>query len=111
MNTYFKKIHPLWIICIFIRLLLVYLPFIRKLSNISKYIILFMGLGFLYKSIFGSNNEFQVKKVFWHKVRFVHAILFISAAFYFENKKLSSFLLFSSVIFSLIYRFFKGHFK
>tara|TARA_B100001989_G_C24202244_1_gene298948 strand:+ start:152 stop:364 length:213 start_codon:yes stop_codon:yes gene_type:complete len=70
-----------------------------------------MGLGFLYKSIFGSNNEFQVKKVFWHKVRFVHAILFISAAFYFENKKLSSFLLFSSVIFSLIYRFFKGHFK
>ena len=63
MKNYFPKIHPLWFVCIFIRLLIVSFPFVRKLSNIGKYIILFMGLGFLYKSIFGSNNEFQVEKV------------------------------------------------
>ena len=111
MNKYFKKIHPLWFICIFIRILLVFIPFINRISNISKYIILIMGLGFLYKSILGSNNEFQIKKVFWHNVRIVHAILFILAYVYFKNKKLSSILLLSSVLFSITYRYFKGHFK
>ena len=70
-----------------------------------------MGLGFLYKSVFGSNNEIQVKKVFWHNVRIVHGILFMLAAIYFANKKLSSILLLSSVLFSIIYRYFNGHFK
>ncbi len=111
MNNYFPKIHPLWFVCIFVRLLIAFIPFTDKLSTIGKYIILFVGLGFLYKSIFGSNNEFQVKKVFWHKARIIHAILFISASFYFKNKKISCFFLLSSVLFSIIYRFFLGHFK
>ena len=111
MKKYFPKIHPLWFVCIFVRLLIAFLPFVDKLSNISKYVILLMGLGFLYKSIFGSNNEFQAKKVFWHNVRIVHAILFICASIYFKNKKLISFLLLSSILFSIIYRFLNGHFK
>ena len=109
MKNYLHKIHPFWFVCIFVRLLIAFLPFSDKLSTIGKYIILFMGLGFLYKSIFGSNNEFQVKKVFWHKTRIIHAILFISASFFFKNKKISSFFLLSSVLFSIIYRFFLGH--
>ena len=111
MKKYFPKIHPLWFFCIFVRIIIVFLPFINSISNISKYIILLMGLGFLYKSVFGSNDEIQVKKVFWHNVRIVHGILFILAAFYFTNKKLSSILLLSSVLFSIIYRYFNGHFK
>ncbi len=111
MKKYFPKIHPLWFFCIFVRIIIVFLPFINSISNISKYIILLMGLGFLYKSVFGSNHEIQVKKVFWHNVRIVHGILFILAAFYFTNKKLSSILLLSSVVFSIIYRYFNGHFK
>ena len=68
------KIHPLWYICITLRLIISVIPLvynyfvkngknsykINKLAVLNKYIILLMGLGFLYKSIFGSNNEKQI---------------------------------------------------
>ena len=118
-------IHPLWYICIFIRLIISLLPLIYnylsentdkklvidKISLITKYIILIIGIGFLYKAIFGSNNEIQVKKVFWHETRIVHSLLFITAGLYFNNYKLSGFLLFTSILFSIIYRFRSQHFK
>ena len=113
-------IHPLWYICIFIRLIISVLPLIynhlsqktnKKYSLINKYIILIVGFGFLYKSIFGSNNETQIRKIFWHQTRIVHSILFITAGLYFNNYKLSSSLLFASVLFSIIYRFLSGHFE
>ena len=118
-------IHPVWYICIFIRLIIALLPLVYyyvskktnkdaaldKISLINKYIILIMGLGFLYKAIFGSNNESQVRKIFWHQTRIVHAILFITAGLYFDNYKLSSSLLFISILFSIVYRFLSGHFK
>ena len=119
------KIHILWYICLILRLFISLLPLIYKyflerknknniiykISLINKYILLFIGLGFLYKSIFGSNDEIQFEKVFWHKTRMVHSLLFIIAAINFQNYKLSSFLLFSDVLFSIIYRFLSGHFK
>ena len=118
-------IHPLWYICILVRVIIALLPLIyyylsRKnnkysliynISLVNKYIILTMGLGFLYKAIFGSNNESQVRKIFWHETRIIHAVLFITAGLYFDNYKFSSALLFVSVLFSLVYRFSSGHFK
>jgi hypothetical protein len=71
---------------------------------------LLMGLGFLIKSIFGSNNEKQIEKVFWHNTRIIHAIIYIYAAIIFVNYKMSSSLLFIDVLFSIIYRFNSGHF-
>ena len=118
-------IHPLWYICIFIRLIISVLPLIYKhlsettnkntaidnISLINKYILLIVGLGFLYKAIFGSNNETQIRKIFWHQTRIIHSILFIAAGLYFNNYKLSSALLFASVLFSIAYRFLSGHFE
>jgi len=119
------KIHPLWYICIFVRLIISSLPLIynhlsettnkntsiNKIALINKYIIFIIGLGFLYKSIFGSNNEIQFRKVFWHQTRIIHSILFITAGIYFNNYKLSASLLFISVLFSIIYRILSRHFK
>ena len=124
-KSLFIKIHPFWYICITLRLIISVVPLvynyfvknsknsykINKLAVLNKYIILLMGLGFLYKSIFGSNNEIQVKKVFWHDARIFHSILYLIAAFNFHNYKLSSFLLFSDVLFSIFYRFLSGHFN
>ena len=125
MQTSKIGIHPLWYICIFIRLIISVLPLIYKhlskttnkntvienISLINKYIILIVGFGFLYKALFGSNNETQIRKIFWHQTRIVHSILFITAGVYFNNYKLSSALLFVSVLFSIIYRFLSGHFE
>lgn len=118
-------IHPLWYICISVRVVIALLPvvyyylskknnkypLINNISLVNKYIILTMGLGFLFKAIFGSNNEIQVRKIFWHETRIIHAVLFITAGLYFDNYKFSSALLFVSVFFSLVYRFSSGHFK
>ena len=48
-----------------------------------------MGLGFLYKSFTGTNNETQIKEVFWHETRIIHAILFILGSYTYNNYKLS----------------------
>lgn len=119
------KIHLLWYVCLTVRLFIALIPiiynYIKKIINknniihklypINKYIILLIGLGFLYKSLFGSNNEVQLNKVFWHKTRIIHSLFYIFSAISYNNYKLSSFLLISDIIFSVIYRFFSGHFK
>lgn len=115
------EVHPLWYICITVRsiiaiLPLVYLHFsnnkvVNTIANINKYILLFIGLGFLHKSIYGSNNEVQINKVFWHKTRIVHAALYLLAFFNYDDYKLTSLILFIDVIFSIGYRFINGHFS
>jgi len=104
-------IHPLWFICIFTRLSLAYIVY--NYGNIHQYInssltgiILLMGLGFIYKGYYGSNNETQIARVFWHDTRYVHGILYImSAAYLFMDKlKISSLLIISDVLFSIGYR-------
>ena len=112
-------IHPLWYICITVRLFISIIPLLYKqftkkswkYATIIKCLLLIIGLGFGWKAIFGSNNETQIAKVFWHNTRFIHSILFISSAILFDNYYVSSLLLFSSVFFSICYRFVSGHFN
>ena len=107
------KIHPLWFVCIFVRLILIgliiYLNKKRnvKINMVCTSVLLLMGLGFIYKGITGSNNETQVNKVFWHETRYVHGMFYILASFYFSknNINMTSLLLLSDLIFSFLYRF------
>lgn len=101
------NIHPLWFICLTIRSLLIYS--IYKFRNL-KYPFLILtsviGLGFLYKSITGSNNETQINKVFWHSTRSTHAILFLLSSFclFKNNYKMINILLCIDITFSVLYR-------
>ena len=65
-----------------------------------------MGIGFLYKSIKGSNEEKQISKVFWHDTRFDHAIFYLFASFYLYNRNTTLLILILSidVIYSVLYR-------
>ena len=107
------NIHPLWFICILVRLtlicLIIYLNKKRnaKINIICSIILLLMGIGFIYKGFTGSNNEIQVKKVFWHETRYVHGMFYVLAAFYLSknNVNITSLLLLSDLIFSFLYRF------
>ena len=107
------NIHPLWFICISVRLtlicLIIYLNKKRntKINIICRSILLLMGLGFIYKGFMGSNNEIQADKVFWHETRYVHGMFYILASFYLSknNINMTSLLLLSDLIFSFLYRF------
>ena len=109
------NIHPLWFICIFIRLsLLLIIRYIIKLNK-KKYvryflssILLLFGIGFMYKGMTGSNNETQIIKVFWHETRYIHGILYILSSIYLFNNNLNmcSLLLLSDLLFSISYRVF-----
>jgi hypothetical protein len=112
------KIHKLWYICITIRTIIAIIPLIynnliniKYISKVIKIILILIGLGFLRASIFGSNDEKQIAKVFWHETRIIHAFLYIMAGLTFYNKKLSSTILFTDLIFSIIYRIVNGHFQ
>ena len=101
------NIHPLWFVCLTVRTLLVY--FTNKFRNL-KYIFLplitVIGLGFLYKSITGSNNETQINKVFWHSTRSSHSFLYLLSAVCLlkNNYKLLKILLYIDIVFSIVYR-------
>ena len=119
------KIHKLWFVCITVRTIIAIIPLIynnllnrnykkkliKKFSLVTKIIIILMGLGFLKQSIFGSNNEKQVAKVFWHRTRIIHAFLYIISGLNFYNYKFSSVILFTDLAFSIIYRIANGHFN
>lgn len=103
-----RNIHPLWFICLFVRI--IYTKILvnsLKLNNINYNILpLIMGLGFLYKYFTGSNDEIQISKVFWHDSRLVHGILYLLVSFYYykKNTKLTLLILILDIIFSLLYR-------
>ena len=105
------KIHPLWLFCILIRLILVYvIQYIEVIPYLNKYfvcLLLLIGIGFLYKGFTGSNNEIQLSKVFWHETRYIHGVIYILASIYLfdNNYNVSSLLLLSDVLFSIVYRF------
>lgn len=115
------KVHKLWYVCITVRTIIAIIPLIynnlknkkknlKRISQITKILIILMGLGFLKVSIFGSNDEKQVAKVFWHETRIIHAFLYIFAGYHFYNYKFSSIILFTDLSFSIIYRLINGHF-
>ena len=108
------NIHPLWLACIFVRFSLIFV--IRYVyENIKNqflqlllvFILLCMGLGFLYKGLVGSNAEIQLNKVFWHETRYVHGALYLLATYYLwnENLNMNSLVLFLDLVFSFMYRF------
>ena len=105
------NIHPLWTVCILVRLLLLliirYTYKNKQIKNIFLFIVLAIGIGFIYKFIFGSNNEIQLNKVFWHDSRLLHGVLYITASYYLytNNINLNSITLLLDIIFSFLYRF------
>lgn len=104
MNSY----HPLWFLCIFIRSLVIKSIMIFKNTVFKNYLALFilsMGFGFLYKSCHGSNNEFQIEKVYWHHTRLFHATLHILSALNLlgGNNQLAIFCLVIDIGFSFVY--------
>jgi hypothetical protein len=110
------NIHPLWFVCITVRSVLAIIVWNLQqkktidtgldINNIMTLLLLLIAIGFVYKSVTGSNNETQLAPVFWHSTRFVHAILFTSAfiALFMGRPKISSLLIASDVLFSIIYR-------
>ena len=106
------NIHPLWFICILVRISIIILfkyIFIKNNKLIKNLIILFLlsiGLGFIRKGYFGSNNEIQIRKVFWHDSRYIHGILYILSSIYLYNNNIniSIILLILDIIFSILYR-------
>jgi len=114
------NIHPLWFFCLFIRLSIIYVIWYLYKTDNNKYIeknretikllcfifVLLIGLGFIRKGYFSSNNEIQIRKVFWHEARYVHGILYILSSLYLLNNNLniSLLLLLLDVIFSVLYR-------
>ena len=110
----YMKINPLWWICLFVRISLIFIIryLFNNLKNTTIYylfvIILFViGTGFIYKGIYGSNNEIQFSKVFWHDSRIVHGVIYLLSVYYLVNGNINmnSILLFIDIVFSITYRF------
>ena len=102
-------VHPLWYICILVRILIVVAIYQTNNYWNHKYVslILFlMGAGFVYKGYFSSNREVQIAKVFWHDSRYIHGGIYMASAYYLCNKNItmSSILLLSDIFFSILYR-------
>ena len=111
------NINPFWGLCILIRIFLIFM--IRyiyenfKESILYKLIILIlflMGSGFLYKGYFGSNNETQIAKVFWHDARYLHGLLYLLSCYYLltNNINMNTIILITDLLFSLTYRIVKN---
>ena len=105
------KIHPLWFLCIFVRIALIFLiRFIYKLRKSYKkyisFILFLMGAGFIYKAIYSSNDEIQIERVFWHEARYLHGTLYLLASVYIykNNLDMGSLILLIDVVFSILYR-------
>ncbi len=108
------NIHPLWYVCITVRFSIIfaikYLVNIFKSKKFVRYllscILLTMGLGFTYNGYFGSNNEIQINKVFWHETRYFHGMAYIFASLYLfnNNLKMNSLILMIDLIFSFLFR-------
>lgn len=101
------NIHPLWYICITLRLIMSVI--ITKFKRMN-FILLIIAIGFLYQSIFSSNNEIQFEKVFWHETRIIHSFLYLCAfiSMYnnikIKNYNLTSLILVCDVIVSISFR-------
>lgn len=104
-------IHPLWFICLFVRVALIFLVrYLYKINQkkVAGLLLALIGFGFIYQAFNGSNNEIQINKVFWHETRITHGILYLVALYYlFDNNiDMNSIVLGLDVIFSVVYRFY-----
>lgn len=73
----------------------------------TQHLLFGIGIGFLYKAYFGTNREVQVRKVFWHDTRYVHASLYLLSSLYLKGgeKDITSILLVLDILFSVLYRY------
>ena len=102
-----SDIHPLWFVCIIVRLYLIKFLLSKNISKTNKQILFaIIGLGFLYKAITGSNDEVQIAKVFWHEHRIIHGYLFLSALcfIYIDKLDIAAMLVALDIFFSVITR-------
>lgn len=108
------NINPLWFVCLITRICLLLLAgkLAKNKNNtipiISSIALLIIGIGFTYKYLYGSNNEIQVAKVFWHETRIVHGMLYILASYYLyiKNSTMCMLVLGLDILFSILYRIF-----
>jgi len=108
------KIHPLWIVCITIRIILLLFIYYLNCSynfnptihTVSLSLLFIIGFGFIYKGFTGSNNETQIAKVFWNDSRFIHGSLYIGACLCLFCKQLNNMALLLGIdlAFSFAYR-------
>ena len=105
------KIHPIWLICIIVRLSIVFMirHINKNIDDYNKLVSLFLsiiGIGFIYQGYFSSNNEIQIAKVFWHDSRYVHGVIYLLAAYYLfkNNINMNTILLLLDLCFSFLYR-------
>ena len=78
-----------------------------NLKFLAILILALIGAGFIYKSVFSSNAEFQMgRRVFWHDSRFLHAVLYSAALVYLllDNVRMVVIVLLLDVVSSLMYR-------
>ena len=99
-------IHPFWYICISVRIALIFLIrylYKNKQKKVAALILGLMGLVFLYQSFYGSNNEIQLNKVFWHDTRITHGLLYLISVYYLfdNNLELNSVVLSIDILFFL----------
>ena len=71
---------------------------------------LLISIGFIYQSIYSSNDTYQLSKVFWHDARIIHGILYLLATYYFyiNDIKMTTILLIIDIVFSILYRIIKN---
>ena len=104
-------IHPIWYLCITVRALSILL--LNKFKNYKKIItsiLLLVSIGFIYQTIYSSNDTFQISKVFWHDSRIIHGIISLLATYYFyiNDVKMATILLITDIVFSILYRIIKN---
>ena len=73
---------------------------------------LLLSIGFIYQTIYSSNDTFQISKVFWHDARIIHSIIYLLATYYFyiNDVKMATILLITDIVFSIIYRIIERNF-
>jgi hypothetical protein len=106
------NINSLWLLCITVRIIIVFVAIqISKSKShnvrlIGSIVLCTMGIGFIRKAIFGSNDEVQIAKVFWHDTRLFHGMLYILAGYYLytSNYIVCGIVLTLDIIFSILYR-------
>lgn len=98
-----QNVHPLWLVCLIVRLSIYYYLSIYK-SKQFRYIPLIMSATYLYQYINHKPSEKQIANVFWNKSRPIHALLMF-LLFYFYNHKQSHHIFLLDILYSLVYRF------
>ena len=105
--------HPLWWVCIAFRLSIVAWTAWSGASGAFRsqtvIVLAVLSAGFAWKALTGSNDEIQIRKVFWHGSRAAHFFFFALAALSHVKDRgviRSWIILLADTAFSFLYRAF-----